>query len=732
MGGGGRRWLWGLGGVWRFVGWFWGRAFGLGAGRVVAALEMLAVVLPGMAVGVLGGEAGEALVIEGARSVPEWRLRGFLRELDLATGVRLSRTEADDAAFFVKVFYEDLGFAGVEVSYEFDERRGVAVLRVAEGEEVRLGGMRFEGDWGDVERGRLRAAAEFAMRERAGRWVGGLRFSEAALDAAAVALGELLRREGYAEALVAWRAGGLERGARGVVFEGAAGPKFVVGEVSVKGLPEEVARGKGLEGWRRGLEGVVFREGVEVSAREGLAGLLAEEGYRGARVEGWVDFEGLSWGGAGGAGGADGERGVRRVRLDFVVKPGGVYRVGEVRVRGAKRTREWAVRRLAGLRSGERYAEGVRREALRRLWMTGAFGRVDVEFEEEAGVGVVDAVVALEEARARQASVAVGYAQWYGAFAEAEVSDRNLLGTLTRGMVGGLVSQKTLGLKGEWEAPFVFGLEEGGRVTGQLARVDMPGYSVSAVSGAVGLKREAGGGRGMSHRLEYQYRNFFDLRVKGLPADVEAPGGYAHAVVSWKQGWDFRDDAFVPVSGWLAGYEAGLGSRVLGGDLDVARLGVRGGVWVPWQRRTEERRLVPFTMVFGRAGVMVPFGGTDFVPAPERFYLGGANTVRGYQLDGMAPRDGDGEPVGGEAFFQGNVETQWPVGGGVYVVAFVDAGNLALRAAEMDLRETRFSAGGGLRFYTPIGAFFVDYGWNVVRREGDPVGAWQFGFGLSF
>ena len=50
----------------------------------------------------------------------------------------------------------------------------------------------------------------------------------------------------------------------------------------------------------------------------------------------------------------------------------------------------------------------------------------------------------------------------------------------------------------------------------------------------------------------------------------------------------------------------------------------------------------------------------------------------------------------------------------------------------MELSQTRIAPGAGIRFYTPLGAFRVDYAYNLVRRDGDPLGAWQFGLGVTF
>jgi len=145
-----------------------------------------------------------------------------------------------------------------------------------------------------------------------------------------------------------------------------------------------------------------------------------------------------------------------------------------------------------------------------------------------------------------------------------------------------------------------------------------------------------------------------------------------------------------------------------------------------------ERPYVPFLVFNHRAGWIAPYGKTGTLPVPERFFLGGPDSIRSFQFDGMPPRDVDGDPIGGELFWQTNLEAQVPVSGPLYIVAFCDAGNLAISPEGYTWENTRIGLGLGARIYTPVGAVSLDYGYNLIRRDGDPIGAVQFGFGFNF
>jgi outer membrane protein insertion porin family len=133
---------------------------------------------------------------------------------------------------------------------------------------------------------------------------------------------------------------------------------------------------------------------------------------------------------------------------------------------------------------------------------------------------------------------------------------------------------------------------------------------------------------------------------------------------------------------------------------------------------------------------------------PDRlFYLGGVNSVRGFQLDSMVPEDlaqsvlkgeiGSINEVGvrgGDLMLNPRVELRIPLTEELGLGIFVDAGNLwadlgSIEAFE-DLIQLRYTIGGGVRVSTPIGPIAFDYGFKTVRREWEDLGALHFSIGL--
>ena len=91
----------------------------------------------------------------------------------------------------------------------------------------------------------------------------------------------------------------------------------------------------------------------------------------------------------------------------------------------------------------------------------------------------------------------------------------------------------------------------------------------------------------------------------------------------------------------------------------------------------------------GRLGVATALGEQDLIPS-ERFFAGGAGTVRGVVEDSLGPRDFFfDEPTGGKAMVVLNQEVRVPIYRWVRGVGFVDAGNVFER-----WRDVRFGRSG--------------------------------------
>lgn len=117
----------------------------------------------------------------------------------------------------------------------------------------------------------------------------------------------------------------------------------------------------------------------------------------------------------------------------------------------------------------------------------------------------------------------------------------------------------------------------------------------------------------------------------------------------------------------------------------------------------------------------------DFAELPSnlRFFAGGDNSIRGYDLEELGPEDDFGEVIGGEGLVVASAEIDYLFKPNWSGALFVDAGN-AFNDDQIDLS---VGAGFGLRWQSPIGPIRVDIGFPVDDPDADD--AWRLHFSLG-
>lgn len=201
---------------------------------------------------------------------------------------------------------------------------------------------------------------------------------------------------------------------------------------------------------------------------------------------------------------------------------------------------------------------------------------------------------------------------------------------------------------------------------------------------------------------------------------------------------DTRDDPLDPSRGVFASVESKLAARAIGSEVGFVRTFVQTFVFkaLPAKRRAIFAGAARLGIASGfprevivrdEAGnPVLGDGGQPLVdvvrdiPASERFFSGGATTVRGFGLDRLGAAgviDSAGFSRGGDALLVLNAELRVDVRGGLSVAGFLDAGNVFARPRDVRVNDIRPTAGFGLRYKSPVGPLRFDIGFNLDRRR---------------
>jgi outer membrane protein insertion porin family len=193
------------------------------------------------------------------------------------------------------------------------------------------------------------------------------------------------------------------------------------------------------------------------------------------------------------------------------------------------------------------------------------------------------------------------------------------------------------------------------------------------------------------------------------------------SVLSPSLTYDSRDNVFNPRKGNL--FTATFDFAGLGGDKNYLKFFGRASHYFPMPHNA-------VLEVRGRLGLAEPYGDTDKLPIYERFFAGGAYTIRGYKERRVGPVDpSSDDPLGGASMAVGNIEYTYPLFSFLKVAAFYDVGNVWEKAGDIFSSKDangvtnsgglKSSFGIGLRINTPIGPIMLDYGIPMDKESGE-------------
>ena len=419
-----------------------------------------------------------------------------------------------------------------------------------------------------------------------------------------------------------------------------------------------------------------------------------------------------------------------QVDLVFRVDEGRKRVVSEVAIEGTQHVSDNLVRTQIGLKPGDVVTDAKLNEARRNLYSTGAFSLADIEVRDTDAATRL--VARLREVRPFEIRYGVLFDTERGPGGIFDVAARNVLGSARTIGARGRYDSRLQEARAYFEQPSLLSLPLKFVNTGFVRREISPTFITDRTGGSSYLEYRLGKPNLLSfgYRLE-QVHTFerepdplfpFDIRLRIAPLTT----GFSR---------DTRDEFFDATRGTFTSHIAEWAPSRLGSQLQYAKYFGQYFYYkpltkpsvVPWNGQMRPR-LVYATGL--RYGLAVGLQGQELVPS-ERFYSGGANSVRGFAQDRLGPFSG-GSPVGGESIFIANNELRFPLYRFIDGVGFADAGNVFERWRDFRFGDIRYTGGAGLRVRTPYFLLRVDYGFNLNRRAGDPRGRVFFGIGQAF
>ncbi len=363
------------------------------------------------------------------------------------------------------------------------------------------------------------------------------------------------------------------------------------------------------------------------------------------------------------------------------------------------------------------------------------FERVDVEPLQAPETPFADVEVTVRERKPWRFEFGAGYGTDEGVRGFVEVGYDNLFGT-GRGLrlrqklnVGGEASAFGARTDLIYREPWAFGTHWDGEARLFWEYREALGYDFERA----GLRTQMAGALWPEHVQGPRRQRLVSLSTTSaastsIPTWPTRPSW--QGVTRWPA-WraalvlDRRDAPLNPTRGSLNFVSFETAAEPLGGTVSF----VKARLETAWAFS-----LLPPTVLSlaARVGLATPFANSQELPIEDRFYAGGANTVRGYREQRVGPLDADRDPLGGNGLIVLNAEWRFPIWRFLGGAVFIDAGQVTSTVRQLGLNQFQVGTGGGLRLNTPVGPVRLDFGYALNEIPGENRFQFYFAIGNPF
>jgi translocation and assembly module TamA len=414
--------------------------------------------------------------------------------------------------------------------------------------------------------------------------------------------------------------------------------------------------------------------------------------------------------------------------ITFKVDPGRRAVLGDLTFSGLKTVNGEFVRRVIAIRPGDPYQPSKLEAARQALLATGVFAGVVIRPGDRVSPeGSIPLLFDVEERPLHAVKLEGSYSTDLGVMLSAGWSHRNLFGNAEQlnlvasgtGLWGDATKDLGYQLSAQFIKPSFLFLQQSLEFDVAGVRQDLIAYRQTLESGVVRLNWTFPpvwtGSAGISFMNDHVAQEGFSrtYQLLALPLTV---------------GYD-RVGLAQPLLDPTHGYRASIAIA------PTQSFGARYTMFFILQAATSAYFALSDdgrSVIAARALAGAVLGASNLdLPPDQRLYAGGSTTVRGYRYQSIGPQFPDGKPVGGTAVDAASIEFRQRIFADWGIAAFIDAGQASAQSVPFT-GTLRAGAGGGVRYYTAIGAVRADVAVPLNPPRGADAFEVYVGLGQAF
>ncbi len=668
----------------------------------------------------------------------------LLEEGELVGLITLDDYKIDSSTRKMRDLYIKKGYADAEVSFTIDRNPelGSAVVSIVidEAKKLHLKSINFEGNVAFNAK-TLRRVMETKKKDLFSALSGSGYFEKEVFREDIERLRLFYQNKGYLDVKIdldSVRYDFSKKNKAHILISIEEGQQYFLGSISVEGATIFTS-GELLMNQKIKEGSVYSSESIDAYAEE-IKEVFTSRGY----LETWVYAERKP----------NLENGA--IDIIFKVNESDKYYLESILIEGNSKSKQDVIVRELALKPGDVFDYKRMKSSEIRLMNSGYFDTVRLTPESTNIPGRKDLNILVAESRSGAFSFGAGFGSVSNSQFFLEMKQSNFdIGDWRSGFQGAgqkfrarvSLGKSTNQVLISFEEPWLFGqrLAFGSDVYSTESNYNSSQYNEKRTGFEVSVRRRLV--EIIEAELSYRYEivdifdvlPFFDLSISDSAPDVfqKAMGEEVVSKVGLTLLRDDRDRMLFTRSGNRSTILAEMAG--LGGDVNYFKLDIRSAQFFPtfdlWKQSIS---------VVGRLGTILPWGDDSVAPFYDRFYLGGPETLRGFEYRAIGPLSTDGlnndgtvkfsdESAGGHSYGLISVEYLFHVAEALGFVTFYDGGFVNEGESDFGFSDYADNIGVGARILMMGSPLKLDYGVPINTPNGvtnDP--QFNFSFGTRY
>ncbi len=419
-----------------------------------------------------------------------------------------------------------------------------------------------------------------------------------------------------------------------------------------------------------------------------------------------------------------------KLNLTFDIAEGHIFYIDHVDVTGYTDTKKYVFTRELSIKSGDLYDNEKIRRSQTKILNLGFINDVQVDLQPTADPQKVDLGFNIVEGRPGMFTAGLAMSSMDGLYGELSINHMNLFGRAQRLSLRTLFGKEILDYTVSWSTPWIYdkptslGADLFNTRRYRSFADDNQAYTEKRIGGRIKVgPRFNDDIYQLSFGYAFERIDIYDVEERFVctpdknPNECIAKGVTNMSTISTDFAVDTRDNIWDPTRGWRNSIGLALAGGPIGADLDLWYLNARS-IFNYTVLNIGGNYPVVFVLS-NKFGSVQAYGRTKEVPPFEKFFLGGADTIRGYERAGEI-----GPEYGGDMYYVMNAELRFPLAregrrNMAQFAFFFDLGNSWNHFDDLDFSlgpdENQFKAGVGvgLRFTTPSLPIRIDWGYGL-------------------